>query len=67
VRYVPFTTKTFTHKVAETFDRDAVTGEILRLLAKVEPGRAIRLLGVRAEMAMPDDAREGHTPTRSGW
>jgi nucleotidyltransferase/DNA polymerase involved in DNA repair len=27
--------------------------------------RAIRLLGLRAEM--PVDAREGHTPTRSGW
>jgi DNA polymerase IV len=27
----------------------------------------VRLLGVRAEMSMPDDAREGHTPTRGGW
>jgi DNA polymerase IV len=67
VRYVPFITKTFTHKVAETFDREVVTAEILRLLDKIEPDRAIRLLGVRAEMAMPDDARDGHTPTRSGW
>ena len=35
--------------------------------SKIEPDRPIRLLGVRAEMAMPDDAREGHSPTRSGW
>lgn len=29
--------------------------------------RKIRLLGLGAEMAMPDDARKGHTPTRGGW
>ncbi|HVL59872.1 MAG TPA: DNA polymerase IV, partial [Microbacterium sp.] len=34
---------------------------------RIEPGRPIRLLGLRAEMAMPEDAREGHTPTRGGW
>jgi len=67
VRYAPFITKTFVHKVAETFDRDTVIAETMKLVDRIEPGRPIRLLGVRAEMAMPDDAREGHTPTRSGW
>ncbi len=67
VRYVPFFTKTFTKKIAATFDRDVVRQKLWELVAKIEPDRAIRLLGVRVEMAMPDDAREGHTPTRSGW
>jgi len=67
VRYAPFLTKTFTKKVATTFDRETVIARAMELVAKIEPGRPIRLLGLRAEMAMPDDAREGHTPTRSGW
>jgi len=67
VRYAPFETKTFTRKVAETSDRAAVARELAVLVAKIDPARAVRLLGVRAEMAMPDDARDGHTPTRSGW
>jgi DNA polymerase-4 len=67
VRYAPFLTKTFTKKVATTFDRDVVIEKAMELVARIEPGRPIRLLGLRAEMAMPDDAREGHTPTRSGW
>lgn len=67
VRYAPFTTKTLVHKVATTFDRDVVTAEIMKLVGRIEQDRPIRLLGVRAEMEMPDDAREGHTPTRSGW
>ena len=67
VRYAPFVTKTLVHKIAPTFDRDAVLAETMELVAKIEPDRPVRLLGVRAEMAMPDDAREGHTPTRSGW
>ena len=67
VRYAPFITKTLVHKIATTFDRETVVSEILALVARIEPGRPLRLLGVRAEMAMPDDAREGHTPTRGGW
>jgi DNA polymerase-4 len=67
VRYAPFTTKTLVHKISETFDRETVLAEILKLVDRIEPGRPLRLLGVRAELAMPDDAREGHTPTRSGW
>jgi DNA polymerase-4 len=39
----------------------------LDIASKIEPGRPIRLLGLRAEMVMPDDARQGHTPTRGGW
>lgn len=67
VRYAPFLTKTFTKKIPATSDRDVVVGRALELVARIEPGRPLRLLGVRAEMAMPDDARDGHTPTRSGW
>lgn len=67
VRYAPFLTKTFTRRIAATHDREAVIAEASVLLAKIEPDRPVRLLGMRAEMAMPDDAREGHTPTRSGW
>jgi DNA polymerase-4 len=67
VRYAPFLTKTFTKKIAATHDRDTVVERAMELVAKIEPDRPVRLLGMRAEMAMPDDAREGHTPTRSGW
>ncbi len=42
-------------------------GRVLELVARIEPDRPIRLLGLRAEMPMPEDAREGHTPTRGGW
>lgn len=67
VRYKPFFTKTYARKIPETFDRDEVLSRALDLTSKMEPDRPIRLLGLRAEMAMPDDARQGHTPTRSGW
>ncbi len=67
VRYAPFFTKTFTKKIPSTSDRDTVIGRAMELVAKIEPDRPIRLLGMRAEMAMPDDAREGHSPTRNGW
>lgn len=67
VRYAPFTTKVFTKKIAETADPAVVLARVLELAARMEPERPIRLLGLRAEMPMPDDARDGHTPTRSGW
>jgi DNA polymerase-4 len=67
VRYAPFTTKVFTKKIPETVDREVVVARVLDLVARIEPDRPIRLLGLRAEMTMPDDAREGHTPTRGGW
>lgn len=67
VRYAPFFTKTFTKKIPATSDHEVVLTRTMELVAKIEPGRPIRVLGVRAEMAMPDDSREGHTPTRGGW
>jgi DNA polymerase-4 len=67
VRYAPFVTRTFVHKIPATFDRETVIAETLALVGRIDPGRPLRLLGVRAEMQMPDDAREGHTPTRGGW
>ena len=67
VRYAPFFTRTFTRKLPSTFDRDLVVAKAMELVARIEPDRPVRLLGMRAEMAMPDDARTGHTPTRSGW
>lgn len=67
VRYAPFTTKTYARKIPETSDRAEVLSRALELLAKIEPGQPIRLLGLRAEMTMPEDSRKGHTPTRSGW
>ncbi len=67
VRYAPFTTKTYARKIPETTDPAEVLARALDLVAKMEPGRPIRLLGLRAEMTMPEDSRQGHTPTRSGW
>jgi DNA polymerase IV len=67
VRYAPFDTKIFTRKIPATVEREVVVAHALGLVGKFEHGRPIRLLGVRAEMPMPDDARGGHTPTRSGW
>lgn len=67
VRYAPFTTKTFTKKIAATSDRDTVVARAMELVERIERDRPIRLLGMRAELTMPRDAREGHTPTRSGW
>ena len=66
VRYAPFVTKIYTKKIPETMDRDIVLARVMDLVAKIE-ARPIRLLGLRAEMPMPEQAREGHTPTRSGW
>ncbi|MBT2565389.1 DNA polymerase IV [Arthrobacter sp. ISL-85] len=67
VRYAPFTTKTYARKIPETSDPADVLARALDLAAKIEPGRPIRLLGLRAGMTMPEDSRKGHTPTRSGW
>ncbi|MDQ0118221.1 DNA polymerase-4 [Pseudarthrobacter defluvii] len=67
VRYAPFTTRTYARKIPETSDPAVVLAGVLGLVSKIEPGNAVRLLGIRAEMAMPEDSRKGHTPTRSGW
>jgi DNA polymerase-4 len=67
VRYAPFMTKTYARKIPETSDPAEVLARTLDLMVKIEPERPIRLLGLRAEMTMPEDSRQGHTPTRSGW
>lgn len=67
VRYAPFFTKTYAKRIPETFDREVVLARALELVGKIEQGRPVRLLGFRAEMSMPEEARKGHTPTRSGW
>lgn len=67
VRYAPFTTKIFTKKITATTERDVIVARVLDLLQRIEGNRAIRLLGVRAEMPMPAESRGGHTPTRGGW
>ena len=66
-RYAPFTDKTFTRRIAATPDRAVVIEAAVARVGRLDPDRPLRLLGVRAEMAMPDDARKGHTPTRGGW
>ncbi|MGN8027304.1 DNA polymerase IV [Microbacterium sp. 22242] len=67
VRYAPFTTKTFTKRIPATTDREAVRTKARELIGRIAPDRPVRLLGMRAEMALPDDAREGRTPTRGAW
>jgi DNA polymerase-4 len=67
VRYAPFMTKTYARKIPETSDPEEVMARALELMGKIEPDRPIRLLGLRAEMTMPEESRQGHTPTRSGW
>lgn len=66
VRYAPFETKTFGRKLAApTVDRDEVIAAALALGATLDPQREVRLLGVRAEMTMPDDADTAErTPVR---
>jgi DNA polymerase IV len=55
VRYAPFFTKTFSRTLPEpTTDAAVILAETLALLAKRQAGRPIRLLGLRAEMTMPD-------------
>jgi len=66
VRYAPFETKTFGRKLADaTTDRDTVVSAAATLAATLDADREVRLLGVRAEMAMPEagDAVE-RTPVR---
>ncbi|ANP72236.1 DNA polymerase IV [Cryobacterium arcticum] len=67
IRYAPFTTTTRARRIPATTDETEILARALDLAAEIEPGRPVRLLGLRAEMAMPDDARQGHTPTRGGW
>ncbi|MFE7407557.1 DNA polymerase IV [Isoptericola sp. NPDC057559] len=66
VRYAPFFTRTLSRKLpAPTRSLDEVTAAVLDLAAGLEPGREVRLLGVRAEMVMPSGgAGAGSTPVR---
>lgn len=66
VRYAPFETKTFGRKLAApTSDRDEVIAAAVELSATLDTEREVRLLGVRAEMVMPEagDSTE-RTPVR---
>jgi DNA polymerase-4 len=55
VRYAPFTTKVRSRKLrAPTSDREEVVEAALALARTLDPDREVRLLGVRAEMVMPD-------------
>ncbi|UYO98260.1 DNA polymerase IV [Microbacterium sp. M28] len=66
VRYAPFETKTFGRKLpAPTTDREDVIAAAVALAEALDHEREVRLLGVRAEMAMPTggDTAE-RTPVR---
>jgi DNA polymerase-4 len=66
VRYAPFDTKTIGRKLPRpTEDREEFVAAALALGATLDPEREVRLLGVRAEMTMPDDADGAErTPVR---
>ncbi|CAM3827358.1 DNA polymerase IV [Isoptericola cucumis] len=54
VRYAPFFTRTLARKLsAPTRSLDELTAAVLDLAERLEPGREVRLLGVRAEMVVP--------------
>jgi len=55
VRYAPFFTQTRARKLpAPTTERDEVVAAAVDLARRLDPEREVRLLGVRAEMVMPD-------------
>jgi DNA polymerase-4 len=63
VRYAPFVTRTTSRKLAApTHDAADVVAAVTALAENLED-REVRLLGVRAEMAMPDDPVD-RTPVR---
>ena len=66
IRYAPFFTQTKARKLkAPTHDKDDVVAAAVALADTVEPGREVRLLGVRAEMVMPDEGDPAdRTPIR---
>ncbi|SKC71712.1 DNA polymerase IV [Krasilnikoviella flava] len=62
VRYAPFFTRTLSRKLpAPTRSLEEVTAAVLDLAAGMEPGREVRLLGVRAEMVMPEGGSDAET------
>lgn len=66
VRYAPFETKTFGRKLsAPTTVREDVIAAARALGATLDQQREVRLLGVRAEMAVPDGGDQAErTPVR---
>ncbi|MFJ6531789.1 DNA polymerase IV [Microbacterium sp. NPDC091662] len=66
VRYAPFETRTIGRKLpGPTTDREDFVAVAAALGATLDPEREVRLLGVRAEMTMPDDADDTErTPVR---
>ncbi|WP_299447213.1 DNA polymerase IV [uncultured Phycicoccus sp.] len=68
IRYAPFFTVNRSRKLpAPTSEPEAVQAAVQALLADhLEEGREVRLLGVRAEMTMPDEDGDevGRTPVR---
>ena len=66
VRYAPFFTHTKAKKLAgPTADREVVIAAALALVGRLDPEREVRLLGVRAEMVMPDEGDPAErTPIR---
>ena len=65
MRYAPFVTTSTSRKLPEpTTDGPTIVAAVLALADSLED-REVRLLGVRAEMAMPDDADPAdRTPVR---
>lgn len=66
VRYAPFFTQTRSRKLpAPTSDPAEVTAAAVALASRIEPGRAVRLLGLRAEMTVPPEVEaEERSPVR---
>ncbi|WP_270365078.1 DNA polymerase IV [Microbacterium algeriense] len=57
VRYAPFETRTFGRKLPEpTTEREVFVAAALALGASLDAAREVRLLGVRAEMTMPEES-----------
>jgi DNA polymerase-4 len=56
VRYAPFFTQSKARKLAApTRERDVVVDAAVALAETLDPAREVRLLGVRAEMVMPEE------------
>jgi DNA polymerase-4 len=68
IRYAPFSTVNRSRKLdAATLDPDVLHEAVQRLLAHhLDEDREVRLLGVRAEMVLPEDGDDdvGRTPVR---
>jgi DNA polymerase-4 len=67
VRFAPFFTTTRIHKLpAPTLDAAKVQDVAVSLLDRLEPGRPVRLLGVRVSLQTPEDGKvEGRPVLRT--